>query len=72
MGSRLLTVLGTIAVVALIGGVLLAALHPGGDPSGNRYGRERMPNSRRNAERAARYPLLPWTPPPGGVDDEQR
>ena len=28
--------------------------------------------SRRRADRAARYPHIPWTPPPGGVDEEQR
>ncbi len=32
----------------------------------------RMPNSRRSAERAAKTPDMPWTPPPGGVDDEHR
>ena len=30
------------------------------------------PNSRRRAERAAFQPDSPWTPGPGGVDDEQR
>lgn len=25
-----------------------------------------------NALRAAMWPHIPWTPPPGGVDDEQR
>ena len=25
-----------------------------------------------SAERAASSPLIPWTPPPGGVDDEHR
>ena len=25
-----------------------------------------------SATRAAEYPHIPWTPPPGGVDDEQR
>ena len=25
-----------------------------------------------SADRAASIPLMPWTPPPGGVDDEQR
>jgi hypothetical protein len=28
--------------------------------------------SRRSAALAARCPHMPWTPPPGGVDDEQR
>ena len=28
--------------------------------------------SRRRADRAAWYPHIPWTPPPGGVDEEQR
>lgn len=32
----------------------------------------RMPNSRRSAERAAKKPDMPWTPPPGGVDEEHR
>ena len=32
----------------------------------------RRPHSRLSADRAARYPLMPWTPPPGGVDEEQR
>ena len=27
---------------------------------------------RRSASRAASIPLIPWTPPPGGVDDEHR
>jgi hypothetical protein len=26
----------------------------------------------RNADLAARKPHIPWTPPPGGVEDEQR
>ena len=29
-------------------------------------------SSCRRAERAACIPLMPWTPPPGGVDDEHR
>ena len=32
----------------------------------------RIPNSRRRADCAARWPHMPWTPPPGGVDDEHR
>jgi NAD(P)-dependent dehydrogenase (short-subunit alcohol dehydrogenase family) len=30
------------------------------------------PNSRLRADLAAHTPHMPWTPPPGGVDDEQR
>lgn len=32
----------------------------------------RAPNARDSADRAANQPHMPWTPPPGGVDDEQR
>ena len=32
----------------------------------------RQGRSRRSADVAARKPLMPWTPPPGGADDEQR
>jgi len=28
-------------------------------------------NSRRSADRAAQTPYMPWTPPPGGVDEER-
>ncbi len=39
---------------------------------GEAAGQPRMPNSRRRADWAAQTPHMPWTPPPGGVDDEHR
>jgi hypothetical protein len=30
-----------------------------------------MPNLFATADRAAQYPHMPWTPPPGGVELEQ-
>ena len=37
-----------------------------GEMLGPAAGQERTPNSRRRAERAAKTPDMPWTPPPGG------
>ena len=42
------------------------------DHSGGRAHKDAtIPNERRSADLAAWYPHIPWTPPPGGVDDEQ-
>ena len=42
----------------------------GGSPGVNGSGGHLIPNSWRSADRAARWPDIPWTPPPGGVEDE--
>ena len=52
------------------GGHHLPAVKP--QRTGERVRPHAFPNSRRRADRAAQYPDMPWTPPPGGVDDEQR
>jgi len=49
-----------------------ATLTATGRPRAHAVGQPRLLNSRRSADRAAQTPHMPWTPPPGGVDEEHR